>query len=97
MISDQICSWLLPEEVEVGPLEVLIVKGKGEDCAKIGIIILTAVFFCERNVTKNRNNGEMTNLTIISVSRIKMKRIRYLGAGDSMTNEQQGKIRLLIE
>ena len=45
MISDRICSWLLPEEVEVGPLEVFIVKGKGEDCAEIVIIILTAVFF----------------------------------------------------
>ena len=96
MISDRICSWLLPEEVEVGPLEVLIVKGKGEDCAEIVIIILTAVFFCERNVTKNRNNGEMTNLTIISVSRIKMKRIRYLGAGDIMTNEEQGKIIIIL-
>ena len=53
MILDRICSWLLPEEVKVGPLEVFIVKGKGEDCAEIGIIILTAVFFCERNVTKN--------------------------------------------
>ena len=44
MILDRICSWLLPEEVEVGPLEVLIVKGKGEDCAEI-LIMITAVFF----------------------------------------------------
>ena len=48
MISDRICSWLLPEEVEVSPLEVLIVKGKGEDCAEIVIIILTAVFFVKK-------------------------------------------------
>ena len=38
----------------------------------------------------------MTNLTIISVSRIKMKRIRYLGAGDIMTNEEQGKIIIIL-
>ena len=47
MILDRICSWLLPEEVEVGPLEVLIVKGKGEDCAEIVIIIL----ILSRNIT----------------------------------------------
>ena len=43
MILDWICSWLLPEEVEVGPLEVLIVKSKGEDSAEI-VLGLFAIF-----------------------------------------------------
>ena len=58
-----------PEEVEVGPLEVLIVKGKGEDGAEI--VIRSRQYILTRKL-------KLSHLTIISVSRIKMKRIRYL-------------------
>ena len=64
--------WGVPEEVEVGPLEVLVVKGKGEDGAEI--VIRSRYSFSK----KEWQMLNLSHLTIISVSRIKMKRIRYL-------------------
>ena len=60
--------WLSPEEVKVGSLEVLIVKGERKHRAEIYKDI-TFIFLW---------NFLISNLTIISMSRIKTKRIRYL-------------------
>ena len=59
---------LSPEEVEVSSLEVLIVKGERKHRAEI-----------YKDITfKFLWNSFTSNLTIISMSRIKTKRIRYL-------------------
>ena len=59
---------LSPEEVEVSSLEVLIVKGERKHRAEIYKDV-TFIFLW---------NFFISNLTIISMSRIKTKRIRYL-------------------